>query len=93
MWEDKKEWTFSTGGSVLMDYRLAFWSDAKVLKLERLNDELISYKQKAFDFTRHQLNWKTEVMWIIVMFLSTVWLFLTAPIHCRASTGEQVMQC
>ncbi len=53
MWEDKKEWTFSTGGSVLMDYRLAFGSEAKVLKLERLNDELISYKQKAFDFTRH----------------------------------------
>ncbi len=31
---------------------------------------------------------------IIVMFLSAVWtLILTAPIHCRGSTGEQVMQC
>ncbi len=29
-----------------------------------------------------------------VMFLSAVWtLILTAPIHCRASIGEQVMQC
>jgi len=28
------------------------------------------------------------------MFLSAVWtLILTAPIHCRASIGEQVMQC
>ncbi len=32
--------------------------------------------------------------WIIVMFLSAVWtLILTAPIHCRGSTGEQVMEC
>ncbi len=28
------------------------------------------------------------------MFLSAVWtLILTAPIHCRGSIGEQVMQC
>ncbi len=34
----------------------------------------------------------TGVVWIIVMFLSAVWtLILTAPIHCRGSTGEQVM--
>ncbi len=32
-------------------------------------------------------------LWIIVMFLSAVWtLILTAPIHCRGSTGEQVME-
>ncbi len=36
-----------------MDYRLTFWQDAKVLKLQRLNDEFVSYKHKAFDFTRH----------------------------------------
>ncbi len=30
-------------------------------------------------------------LWIIVMFLSTVWtLILTAPIHCRGSIGEQM---
>ncbi len=35
-----------------------------------------------------------DYLWIIVMFLSAVWtLILTAPIHCRASIGEQVMQC
>ncbi len=33
-------------------------------------------------------------LWIIVMFLSAVWtLILTAPIQCRASIDEQVMQC
>ncbi len=31
---------------------------------------------------------------LLVMFLSAVWtLILTAPIHCRGSIGEQVMQC
>uniref|UniRef100_A0A673G7Z9 Beta-1,4-N-acetylgalactosaminyltransferase n=1 Tax=Sinocyclocheilus rhinocerous TaxID=307959 RepID=A0A673G7Z9_9TELE len=31
-------------------------------------------------------------LWIIVMFLSAVWTFiLTAPIHCRGSTGKQVI--
>ncbi len=35
-----------------------------------------------------------DFLWIIVMFLSTVWtLILTAPIHCRGSIGEQVMEC
>ncbi len=35
-----------------------------------------------------------DYLWIIVMFLSAVWtLILTAPIHCRASIGEQVMEC
>ncbi len=39
------------------------------------------------------MDWSgVEYLWIIVMFLSTVWtLILTAPIHCRASIGEQVM--
>uniref|UniRef100_A0A671MZT1 Immunoglobulin lambda-like polypeptide 5 n=1 Tax=Sinocyclocheilus anshuiensis TaxID=1608454 RepID=A0A671MZT1_9TELE len=32
-----------------------------------------------------------DYLWIIVMFLSAVWtLNVTAPIHCRGSTGEQV---
>ncbi len=34
------------------------------------------------------------VVWIIVMFYQLFWtLILTAPIHCRASIAEQVMQC
>ncbi len=40
------------------------------------------------------MSWWISFLWIIVMFLSAVWtLILTAPIHCRASIGEQVMQC
>ncbi len=43
--------------------------------------------------TSQDVNWRTGVMWIIVMFLSAVWtLILTAPIHCRASICEQVME-
>ncbi len=40
------------------------------------------------------INWSgVDCLWIIVMFLSAVWtLILTAPIHCRASTAETVMQ-
>ncbi len=45
-------------------------------------------------FTSQDVNWWTRVVWIIVMFLSAVWtLNLTAPIHCRESIGEKVMQC
>ncbi len=34
------------------------------------------------------------MVWIIVMFFIGVWtLILTAPIHCRVSIGEQVMEC
>ncbi len=39
------------------------------------------------------MDWSgVDYLWIIVMFLSAVWtLILTAPIHCRRSIGEQVM--
>ncbi len=38
------------------------------------------------------INWWTGVDYCEV--LSAVWtLILTAPIHCRASISEQVMQC
>ncbi len=37
--------------------------------------------------------WWTGVVWIIVMFLSAVWtLILTAPIHCRGSIDEQMIE-
>ncbi len=41
------------------------------------------------------MDWSgVDYLWIIVMFLSAVWtLILTAPIHCRASIDETVMQC
>ncbi len=41
------------------------------------------------------MDWSgVDYLWSIVMFLSAAWtLILTAPIHCRGSNGEQVMQC
>ncbi len=41
------------------------------------------------------MDWSgVDYLWVIVMFLSAVWtLILTAPIHCRWSVGEQVMEC
>ncbi len=40
------------------------------------------------------MGWSgVDYLWIIVMFLSAVWtLILTAPIHCRASIAETLMQ-
>ncbi len=59
-------------------------------------DGFVSYKHAVFHSTSHYLmDWScVDLLWIIVMFLSAVWiLILTAPIHCRGSIGEQVMQC
>ncbi len=41
------------------------------------------------------MDWScVDYLWIIVMLLSVAWtLILTAPIHCRGSIGEQVMEC
>ncbi len=41
--------------------------------------------------TSQGVNWWTGVVWITV--INTSGLILTAPIHCRASIGEQVMYC
>ncbi len=47
------------------------------------------YKQNIIKLT-DVLEW----CGLLVMFLSNFWtLILTAPIHCIASVGEQVMQC
>ncbi len=44
---------------------------------------------KLMDLCKSCVNY----LWIIVMFLSAVCTFiLTAPIHCRGSIGDQVMQ-
>ncbi len=60
--------------------------------LFHLNDGFVSYKHIAFSV--HMMLLMTGVVWIIVMFLSALWtLILTAPIHCRGSIAEQVMQC
>ncbi len=75
----QQEMDFFTGGSVIMDYGLIL--------------ELKMSWWICFSFCLQDFNCWTGVVWI-VMFLSAVWtLILTAPIHCRASTAEQVMQC
>ncbi len=96
MWE--------TTGDGLFHWRKRFYglwtrilvrSDGFKLK-KSLNDGFFSYKHADFSFTRCELmDWSgVDYLWIIVMFLSAVWtLILTAPIHCRGSTGEKVMQC
>ncbi len=81
---------FINGGSVIMDYGLfGILGRSEGLKLKCLNREFVSYKHASFHFTRLGVDY----LWIIVMFLSAVWtLILTAPIHCRASIAETVMQ-
>ncbi len=41
------------------------------------------------------MDWSgVDYLWIIVMFLSAVWtLILMAPIHCRGSIDEKMMEC
>ncbi len=55
----------------------------------------VYYKHSSFQFTL--MDWiygHVCCLWIIAMFLSAIWtLILTAPIHCRGSICEQVMQC
>ncbi len=43
-------------------------------------------------FTSQDINYNVDYLWIFVMFLAAFWIvMLTAPIHCRATVGEQVM--
>ncbi len=84
MWVDfdNKGYTFFPGRKRYYGLWI-FWPEVKMLNLT--NTQL---------FTSQEVNWWTGVVWIIVMFLSAVWTLIpTAPIHCRASTDEQVMQC
>ncbi len=52
---------------------------------------LFTNMQLLFHNTLIDVLGVVDYLWIIMMFLSAVWtLILTAPIHCRGSTGEQV---
>ncbi len=95
-------WCERTTGDGLFHWRKCYYglwthilARSDGLKIKHLNDGFVSYKNAAFHFTRWWLMvWSgVDYLWIIVMFLSAVWtLILTAPIHCRASIGEQVMK-
>ncbi len=77
---------FFTGGSVIVD---TYFDQKQQFKVENIliaDSFLINMKL----FASQYINWWTGVVWIIVMFLSAVWT-LTAPIHCRGSTGEQML--
>ncbi len=79
--EIQQEMHFFTGGSIIMDYGLVILVK-NILMLDLF--QLLSSPD---------VNWWTGVVWIIVMFLSADWtLILTAPIHCRASIAETLMQ-
>ncbi len=74
-----------------------FW--LKNLIWETTGDGLFHWSKRYYSLWTHILakvklqRQSLDCLWIIVMFLSAVWtLILTAPIHCRASIAEQVMQ-
>ncbi len=76
-------------------FRLEQWTTRK-LEAAVWNSKLIygfvDHKHSDFRFTiRLLIYWsRVDYLWIIVMFLSTVWtIILTAPIHCRGSIGEK----
>ncbi len=77
--EDNRRWTFS------LEEALLLWTHILVKNVLMLDlFQLLSSPD---------VNWWTGEVWVIVMFLSAVWtLILTAPIHCRASIAETLMQ-
>ncbi len=78
MW-DNRRWTF-TGGRIINVCQKQ-WFEAEEI---HLNAEVFSLHETLID------------VWVDLDYdvLSVVWtLILTAPIHCRASIAEQVMQC
>ncbi len=59
-------------------------------------EKIWTLKKKMMDLfltnTDFHYNWSCVDYLCIIVFLSAVWtLILMAPIHCRGSTGEQVI--
>ncbi len=81
--------TFSMEESVLWIEDSYFIARSNVLKLKTyLMDLFLTNNQRL---ASQGVNRWTGVLWVTVMFVAAVWtLILTAPIHCRGSTGEQV---
>ncbi len=70
-------------GSDIIDYGLIFWTEASV-QVNALMVDLFLTNTQLFA-SQDIMDWShVDYLWIIVMFLTTVWtLILTAPIHCR----------
>ncbi len=84
---DNRRWTFSLEEALLWITDLYF-SRKRQYEVKNVLLDLFQL------LSSQDIKWWTGVVWMIVMFLSAVWtLILTAPIHCRASIGETVMQC
>ncbi len=84
---------FSVHISLLIQTYMPLFHWKHQFEVKNILKRFVSYKNTAF--TSQDVDWWTvDYLWIIVMFLSAVWILnLTAPIHCRGSTGEQVMEC
>ncbi len=72
------------------EYRTRILAGSKQFEV---NDGFFFFFTNMQLFASQEMDWSgVDYLWIIVMFLSAVWtLILTAPIHCRGFTGEQVM--
>ncbi len=57
--------------------------------------DLFNTNTQFYFSRRYFMDWScVDYLWIIVMLLSAAWtLIVTAPIHCRGSIGEKVMEC
>ncbi len=82
---------FFTGGNIIMDSYFSWkqWSEVKNVSMELfLTNSLL--------FTLQYVNWWSGAVWITCglwwCFYQLFGLILTAPIHCRGSIGEQVME-
>ncbi len=89
MWEDNSDWLFYWRKRLFLIMNWYF-GRRNGLNLKHLNYSFVSYKHAAFQVK--SLIVGLEWCGLLVMFLSAVWtLILTAPIHCRGSTAEQVI--
>ncbi len=75
---------FFTGESNIIDRDL---SRKQHFEVKCLDDRLVYYKHATFSFTRcYVMDWNCDVDYCDA-FLQT------ATIHCRGSTGKQVIKC
>ncbi len=93
MWE--------TGGDGIFQWRKCYyglwtlWYSGQKWRFKvKMPQSWICFLENMQLFTSQDVDWSgVDYLWIIVMFLSAVWtLILTAPIHCRASIAETLMQ-
>ncbi len=87
MWEDNRRWTFSLEKELLWIIEILARSESLKLK----NTWFLYYKNAALT---DDMQSCVDLLWIIIItfVLAIRTLFLTAPIHCSPSIGEQVIE-